>query len=111
MKWLLLGGGVVLAGLTTLYLVNRSEPVAVLPENPDNQFAQQVQEESFLERQRFNEAYWNRWKAKCGITKWKDTNYTKMEKSLVTDGIMQFYLQVFSIYDSEQFDVRPKEPP
>jgi hypothetical protein len=64
MKWLLFGGGIVLAGLTTLYFVNRSQPqesVAELPENPDNSFAQSVQGEIDLERQRVNEDYWNRW--------------------------------------------------
>ena len=92
MKWLLLGGGVILAGLTTLYLVNRSEPVAVLPENPDNQFAQQVQEESFLERQRFNEAYWNRWKAK-NITTMSDKmwDYQMERYQLYEDGKISRY--------------------
>ena len=67
MKWWLVGGGVALASLTTLYLVQRSqtqEPVEELPDNSDEDFTQQVQEESFLERQKANEAYWNRWRAK-----------------------------------------------
>ena len=64
MKWLLFGAGVVLAGLTTIYIVNRFQPqeiVAELPENPDNSFARSVQGEIDLERQRVNEDYWNRW--------------------------------------------------
>ena len=39
----------------------RSQPeeiVAELPENPDNSFAQSVQGEIDLERQRVNEDYW-----------------------------------------------------
>jgi len=66
MRWLWLGGGILLG----LWLAKsrsqepQAEPVAELPDNPDNSFAQQVQEESFLERQKANEAYWNRWKAK-----------------------------------------------
>ena len=66
MKWWLVSGGVALASLTTLYLVQRSqkEPVEELPDNSDEGFTQQVQEEAFLERQKVNEDYWNRWKAK-----------------------------------------------
>ncbi len=66
MRWLWLGGGILLG----LWLAKgriqepQEEPVAELPDNPDKSFARQVQEESFLERQKANEAYWNRWKAK-----------------------------------------------
>ena len=65
MKGYLLVCGIALIGLTTLYIVNRSAPeeiVAELPENPDKSFAQSVQGEIDLERQRVNEAYWNRWR-------------------------------------------------
>ena len=67
MRWLSLGGGILIG----LWLArSRSQPKAVaeLPENPDNSFAQQVREDSFLERQKANEAYWNRWKAKNIVT-------------------------------------------
>jgi len=39
-----------------------------LPENPDNSFAQSVQGEIDLERQRVNEAYWNRWRKENIVT-------------------------------------------
>ena len=64
MRWLWLGGGILLG----LWLAKsrsqepQAEPVAELPENPDNSFAQSVQGEIDLERQRINEAYWNRWR-------------------------------------------------
>ncbi len=60
MRWLWLSSGIVIG----LWWTNRShepEPVAELPENPDNSFAQSVQGEIDLERQRVNEDYWNRW--------------------------------------------------
>ena len=43
-------------------VLSSEEIVAELPENPDNSFAQSVQGEIDLERQRVNEAYWNRWR-------------------------------------------------
>ena len=64
MRWLFLGGGI-LIGLWVAkgrYEGSQDEPVAELPDNPDNSFARHVQEESFLERQKTNEAYWNRWR-------------------------------------------------
>ncbi len=62
MRWLMLGSIVIIGAWWATRPVE--ETVAELPDNPDNSFARQVQEESFLERQKANEAYWNRWRAK-----------------------------------------------
>ena len=107
MRLLWLGGGILLG----LWLAKsrsqepQAEPVAELPDNPDKSFARHVQGEMDLERQRVNEAYWNRWRKdnittcriRCGIIKWIDTKCGRTEKSLVFDGIMHSCLQVFSI--------------
>ena len=61
MRWLWLGGGI-LIGIWYATRFQPEEIVAELPENPDNSFAQSVQGEIDLERQRVNEAYWNRWR-------------------------------------------------
>ena len=95
MKWWLVGGGVALASLTTLYLVQRSqtqEPVEELPDNSDENFTQQVQEESFLERQKANEAYWNRWRAK-NITTMADKmwDYQMERYQMYEDGELPTY--------------------
>ena len=95
MKWWLVGGGVALASLTTLYLVQRSqtqEPVEELPDNSDEDFTQQVQEESFLERQKANESYWNRWKAK-NITTMSDKmwDYQMERYQMYEDGELPTY--------------------
>ena len=64
MRWLWLGGGILLG----LWLAKsriqepQEEPVAELPDNPDKSFARHVQGEMDLERQRVNEGYWNRWR-------------------------------------------------
>jgi len=80
MKWWLVGGGVALASLTTLYLVHRSqtqEPVEELPDNSDEDFTQQV------------------------TIKWKDTKCMRMGNCLPTDGIILSCHRVFSM----EFDI------
>ncbi len=73
MRLLWLGGGILLG----LWLAKsrsqepQAEPVAELPDNPDKSFARHVQGEMDLERQRVNEAYWNRWR-KDNITTMSD---------------------------------------
>ena len=73
MRLLWLGGGILLG----LWLAKsrsqepQAEPVAELPDNPVKSFARHVQGEMDLERQRVNEAYWNRWR-KDNITTMSD---------------------------------------
>jgi|TARA_R110000824_G_scaffold10078_2_gene44740 hypothetical protein len=70
MRWLWFAGGIML-GLWVAkgrYQASQDEPVPELPDNPDKTFARRVQGEAFLENQKFNEDYWNRWKAKNIVT-------------------------------------------
>tara|TARA_Y100000996_G_C22429755_1_gene605125 strand:+ start:246 stop:557 length:312 start_codon:yes stop_codon:yes gene_type:complete len=87
MKWLLLGGGIVLA---TIHFRNRSEPVAVLPENPDNSLAKEIRQESFLEHQKANEAYWNRWRAKNIVT--------------MSDKMWDYQMERYQMYEDGHLD-------
>ena len=91
MRWLMLGSGIVI-GVWWATRTPSEEPVAELPDNPDNSFARQVQEESFLERQKANEAYWNRWRAK-NITTMSDKmwDYQMERYQMWEDGELPTY--------------------
>ncbi len=89
MRWLWLGGGILIG----IWYATRSQPqesVAELPENPDNSFAQSVQGEIDLERQRVNEAYWNRWR--------KDNIVT------MTDKMWDYQMDRYDLWEEGKID-------
>ena len=90
MRWLWLGGGILIGvWWATTRPPNPQEPVE-LPNNPDDSLAKEIRQESFLEHQKANEAYWNRWRAKNIVT--------------MSDKMWDYQMERYQMYEDGHLD-------